>query len=124
MLSYKTVTSIQTSAAVATTVIVGTNTVADSPWLRFDDFAANSQVSIQCTVSGTANYTVSQTLEDPNFVTNTPATITWVNHPDTALVAASTTQQGNYGYAPLFSRVTLNSGTGSVTSTFRQAYMA
>lgn len=132
VLSYKTVTSILTSAAAATTVIVGTNTVADSPWLRFDDFAANTQVSIQCTVSGTVNYTVSQTLEDPNFVTNTvmpntfmwtPATVTWLNHPDAALVGATATKQGNYGYAPLFARVTLNSGTGTVTSTFRQAYM-
>ncbi len=132
LLSYKTVTSIKTSAAAASTVKVGTNTVADSPLLRFDDFAANSQVAIQCSVSGTANGTVSQTLEDPNRITNqlptptyqwTPATVNWLNHPDTALVGFSTTVQGNYGYAPLFARVTLNSGSGSITSTFRQAYM-
>lgn len=131
-LSYKTVTSILTSAAAATTLIVGTNTVADSPWVRFDDFAANSQVSIQCTVSGTVNATVQQTMEDPNYVTNqlptptyqwSPATVTWVDHPDTALVGFTATKQGNYGYAPIWARVKLNSGTGTVTSVFRQAYM-
>lgn len=132
VLSYKTITSILTSGAAASTVKVGTNTVADSQWIRFDDYAANSQVSIQCSVSGTVNGTVSQTLEDPNRITNqlptptyqwTPATVNWVNHPDTALVGFTSTVQGNYGYAPLFSRVTLNSGSGTITSTFRQAYM-
>lgn len=132
VLSYKTITSILTSGAAASTVKVGTNTVADSQWIRFDDYAANSQVSIQCSVSGTVNGTVSQTLEDPNRITNqlptptyqwTPATVNWVNHPDTALVGFTSTVQGNYGYAPLFARVTLNSGSGTITSTFRQAYM-
>lgn len=133
VLDYLTVTSIKTSAAAASTVKVGTNGVAGSPWVRFDDFAANAQVAIQCTVSGTANYTVQQTLEDPNQITNqrpTPtyrwarSAVTWVDHPDSALVAATATKQGSYGYAPVFARVVLNSGSGSVTSTFRQAYMS
>ena len=58
VLDYLTVTSVKTSGAAASTVKVGTNGVAGSPWVRFDDFAANAQVAIQCTVSGTANYTV------------------------------------------------------------------
>ena len=132
-LSYLTVTSIKTSAAAASTLTVGTNTVADSQWVRFDDFAANSQVSIQCTVSGTVNYTVQQTMEDPNYITNqlptptyqwTPASVSWVDHPDTALVAATATKQGNYGYAPVWAKVVLNSGTGTVTGIFRQAYLS
>lgn len=133
VLDYLTVTSVLTSGATASTVEVGTNGVAGSPWIRFDDYAANAQVSIQCTVSGTANYTVQQTLEDPNQITNqlpTPtykwarSAVSWLDHPDTALVSATTTKQGNYGYAPVFARVVLNSGTGSVTGTFRQAYLA
>lgn len=132
VLSYKTVTSILTSGAAASTLIVGTNGVADSPLVRFDDFGANAQVAIQCTVSGTVNYDVEQTMEDPNVITNqlptptyrwTPATVTWFNHPDTALVAQTVSRQGRYDVAPVFARVTLNSGTGSVTSTFRQAYL-
>jgi hypothetical protein len=76
--------------------------------------------AIQCTVSGTANYTVQQTLDDPNSLISpvAAALVSWVNHPDTNLVGASTTVQGNYGYAPVFAKVTLNSGTGVVTATF------
>lgn len=133
VLDYLTVTSIKTSAAAATTLTVGTNTVASSQWIRFDDLAANAQIALQNTVSGTVNYTVQQTLEDPNRITNqtvtptyqwSPASVTWLNHPDPSLVTATTTTQGNYAYAPVFARVTLNSGTGTVTSTFRQAYLS
>lgn len=133
VLDYLTVTSIKTSAAAAGTLTVGTNGVAGSQWIRFDDLAANAQIAFQNTVSGSANYTVQQTLEDPNRITNqtvtptyqwSPATVTWLNHPDAALVAATTTTQGNYAYAPVYARVVLNSGTGSVTSTFRQAYLS
>lgn len=124
-LDYKTVTSILTSGAVATVVEIGTNGVASSQWVRFDDYASVSQVALQCTVSGTVNYTVQQTMDDPGWLYSglTPADVTWVDHPDPALVGATATKQGNYGYAPLFARVLLNSGTGSVTATFRQAYL-
>jgi hypothetical protein len=49
------------------------------------------------------------------------ADVQWMDHPDSNLVAASTTQQGNYGYAPLFMRVNVNSGSGSVRMTVVQA---
>jgi hypothetical protein len=133
VLDYLTVTSVRTSAATAGAVEVGTNTVAGSPWVRFDDHASNAQVSIQCSVSGTVNATVQQTLDDPTVITNqgpTPtyqvarSAVAWLNHPDPALVGLGSTVQGNYGSAPLFSRVVISSGTGSVTTTFRQAYLA
>ena len=62
-LSYKTITSISSSGAVATTLTVGTNGVAHSPWVRFDDYAANSQTTIAAIVTGTVNYDV-QTSDD------------------------------------------------------------
>lgn len=134
VLSYKTVTSVLTSGAAATTVTVGSSAVADSQWLRFDDFAANSQVAIQVDGTGTVNWSVSQTLNDPNAVTNqnptpaykwSPSSVKWVPHPDSALVGSTTITgvQGNYAYAPIFAKITLNSGSGSVTAMFRQAYM-
>lgn len=133
VLSYLTVTSIRTSAAAASTLIVGTNGVADSQWVRLDGFASNAQVAIQCDVSAAgANYTVQQSLNDPNQITNqlptptyrwSPATMNWLNHPDTALVAATATKQGRYDVAPLWSKVVLNSGSGSVTMTQQQAFM-
>lgn len=123
-LDYKTITSIATSGAVASTVTVGTNTVARSQWVRFDDYASMAAVSIQCTATGTVNYTVQQTMQDPNGPDAVAASsISWLSHPDANLVSATGTVQGNYGYAPVFARVQLNSGTGSVSSVFRQAYL-
>ena len=124
VLDYETLTSILTSGAVASTVTVGTNGVARSQWVRFDDYAAMAAVSIQCTASGTVDYTVQQTMQDPNGPDAVAAaSIAWLNHPDSNLVAATTTVQGNYGYAPMFARVQLNSGTGSVSTVFRQAFL-
>lgn len=126
-LDYKTLTSISTSGAVATTVTVGTNGVAHSPWVLFDPYAATSPISIQCTPSAAgANYTVQQTLDNPTSLGNLTlygnlSGVTWVNHPDSNLVGATTTVQGNYAYQPAFARVLLNSGNGSVSATFIQA---
>lgn len=133
VLDYLTVTSITTSGAVATVVSVGTNGVASSPWVRFDNYAAAAQVAIQLTVSGTVNYTLQQTLDDPNRTTNNVVTntyqtarssVAWVNSSDSNAVGATSTIQTNYSMVPVFSRVLLNSSTGSgyVTGTFVQAY--
>lgn len=121
-LDYKTVTSLTISGNAAGAITVGTSGVASSQWVRLDSWAL-PQTSIQCTAVGTVNYTVQQTLDDPDSPTNpVPAALTtWVNHPDINLVSATTTVQGNYGYVPMFARVTLNSGTGTVTATFLQS---
>lgn len=121
VLSYKTVTSITISAAATGALTVGTNGVADSPWVRLDPWS-NSYVSIQCTASGTVNYTVQQTLDDPNSPTNPvlPSAMTWVNSNDTAAVGATGSIQTNYGFTPTWARILLNSGTGTVVSTFAQ----
>lgn len=122
VLDYKTVTSAYCSAALTGNLSIGTNGVAASPWVRLDDYAPHG-VAIQCTASGTVNYTVQQTLDDPNVPgTNmTPATMTWVSSSDTNVVGATATQQTNYNFTPVFARVLLNSGTGTVTATFLQA---
>lgn len=122
VLDYLTITKIVASGATATTLTVGTNAIAASPWVRLDEWA-NASTAIQCTVSGTVNYTVQQTLDDPNSPTNpvSASAVTWVNSADTNVVAATTTQQTNYFVCPLFVRVLLNSGTGSVTMTSVQS---
>lgn len=123
VLSYKKVTSIVISGTAAGALTVGTNGVASSPWVRLDPFAGSSYVSIQCTASGTVNYTVQQTLDDPGSPTNPvlPSAMTWVNSSDTAAVGATGTIQSNYGFVPVFARILLNSGTGTVTATFVQS---
>ncbi len=128
ILSYKTLTAVTTSGAVATTMTVGINGVADSPWVLFDPYAANAQVALQCTVSGTVNYTVQSTLDNSTSLDNLilygrPDLMTWVDSGDTGVVAATATKQSRFDAAPAFARVLLNSGTGTVTATFRQAYL-
>jgi hypothetical protein len=121
-LDFFTVTSVTNSAALAGNVTIGTNGIGGSPWVRFDEYAPHG-VAIQCTVSGTVNYTVQQTLDDPNVsgTTLTPATMTWVSSSDTNVVGATATQQTNYNFTPVFARILLNSGSGTVTGTFLQA---
>lgn len=127
VLSYKTVTSIVASAATTSTLIVGSiadsvsGGAASSPWIRIDEYAM-SQIAMQATVSGTVNYTIQSTLDDPNDPTNpvARASVTWVSTNDAAAVGATATLQTNYAYPPRWVRALLNSGSGSVTLTLTQ----
>lgn len=122
VLDFKTITAITISAAATGAITVGTSTVASSMWVRLDEYAL-PQTSIQVTVSGVVNYTVQQTLQDPNSPTDPvlPYQVVWVNSADPAVVASSATAQSNYTYAPAWAKVTLNSGTGSLSAVFTQA---
>jgi hypothetical protein len=121
IIDYKTVTSITISATAAAALTVGTNTVASSAWVRFDEFAPPS-ISIQCVASGTVNYTVQQTLDDPNSPISPVqyTSVSWFSSPDGNLIAATGNIQSNYAFMPTFARILLNSGSGSVTGTFIQ----
>jgi hypothetical protein len=121
-LDYKTVTSITISAAAANAITVGTSGVGGSRWVSFDAFAP-SFISLQCNVTGTVNYTVQTTLNDPNDPTTpvTPADVVWVNSSDSAVVGATATQQSNFLFCPVYARILINSGTGSVATTFLQS---
>lgn len=127
VLSYKTVTGVLTSAATASTVEIGTNGVADSPWVRFEDFAANSQTTIQTLVAGTVNYDIETAMLDPNaqgtYAYQAPGLVSWLDALDTELVNETASKSGFFAYTPIWARVTLNSGTGTVRATFRQAYL-
>lgn len=118
VLDYKTVTSVTISAAAAGAITVGTNGVASSRWVRLDSWAF-SQVGIQVDVSGTINYTVQQTFDDPNDLSNpvTPANVIWVNSSDSAVVSKAVDAQSSYAYAPTYVKITANSGTGSARLT-------
>ena len=119
---YSTITQIAVNKAQAAAVTVGTNGVGSSRPIFLDTFAP-APTALQITVSGTVNATVQQSLDDPNSIVGGYAAVTWVNHPDTNLVALTSPVQGNYAYQPRIVRVLLNSGTGSVTLTVIQADM-
>lgn len=123
VLNYKTVTSIVPAGGGYTAAVtVGTNGVASSEPIFLDSWPIPA-TSIQCTVSGTVNYTVQTTLDDPNSPYNPVAltAVTWVNSSDSAVVAATATAQSNLAFIPSYVRVLLNSGTGSVTMTVIQS---
>jgi hypothetical protein len=120
-LDFATVTSIEINAAAAGAITVGTNNIASSPWVRFDDYSL-PQTAIQCTVSGTATYTVQQTLQDPNSPTNPVSAyqVAFINTSDSAAVNATASLQTSYQYSPAYAKITLTAGTGSVSAVFTQ----
>ena len=102
-----------------------TGTTASSPWVRLDEYA-NAQTSVQAVVTGTANYTIQTTNQDPNSPTNpvSPYLVNWSSSLDASAVGASANVSSFFAYSPTFARVLLNSGTGSVSATFAQAGVA
>jgi len=121
VLDYKTVLSIYASAATTAAITFGTTTTAASPWVRFDGWGL-PQAAVQCVKTGTINYTVQQTLDDPNSPTSPVAMsdVTWASAADTALVGATGSVAGSFSVVPVFARILLNSGSGSVIGTFLQ----
>lgn len=119
-LDYKTVSQILVSGATAGTIEVGTNGVACSQWLFLDTWALGS-LSGQCVVSGTVNYTVEATNDDPDSFANPVAAplVTW-DDDYAGLNGAQASAQFGLQNPPQWIRVKLNSGTGSVRMTIIQ----
>jgi hypothetical protein len=82
------------------------------------DYLGIPEVSLQVVVTGTATWTVQQTLDNPNAEGVTP---TWFNHPDPNMVTQTVSRQGNYAYIPVAVRLQQVGGTGSTILTIVQA---
>ena len=82
------------------------------------DYFGRPEVSLQVVVTGTATWTVQQTLDNPNAEGVTP---TWLNHPDTNMVIQTVNRQGNYAFIPVAVRLQQTAGTGSAVLTIVQA---
>jgi hypothetical protein len=122
-LDYYTVTSVSVSGTLTAAATIGTNGTGSTPWVRCDEWA-DAQVSIQINVSGTVNYTIQSSLDDPNSNFGTPvlpSAMTWVTTNDTNVVGATSSLQTNYAFAPTWVRCLLNSGAGSCTMTVAQS---
>lgn len=121
VLSYKTVASIIAKNTAAAAVTVGTNGVASSPWVHLDEWAL-PQTGIQIDVTGTVNYTVQTSMDSANSPTSpiTPSLMNWLSSGDPNVVGATANAASSFAYSPLYARVVLNSGTGSVTMALTQ----
>lgn len=111
VLDYLGVTAIKLSGATAGTMSVGTNGVASSPWINTDTWAGGT-CAIQCTVSGTANYTVQTTNDDPNSYGNpiARASVNW-DATNGGLIAQTTSGSYAFPAVPAWLRVLMNSQT-------------
>ncbi len=122
-LDYATVTKISVNQGTTAAVTVGTNGVGSTPWVRLDEWA-NSYVTVQCNATGTVNYTVQGTMDDPNQPWGSaplPQNVNWINSSDANAVGATGSIATNFLFSPTYVRVLLNSGSGSVTARFAQA---
>lgn len=123
LLDYKTLTSLTASAALTGNLSVGTNGVAGSAWVMLDPWA-NLPIGVQVGVSGTVNYTVQITYDDPNSPINppTPSGVNWSSSADTNLVAKTALAIGSLANIPAYVRLLLNSQTnpGYATMTVSQ----
>ena len=83
------------------------------------DYYGRPEVSLQVVVTGTATWTVQQTLDNVLDDTVTPM---WFSHPDTAnMVTQTVSRQGNYAYIPTAVRLQQTAGGGSAVLTIVQA---
>ena len=110
VLSYATVTSISTSAS-GTSITVGTNGIADSPWVHWDTWSPNG-LAIQGNATGTVNYTLFFSQDSPNSATGatSAASVNWISS-NSPIVGATGNVQGTMALPFIWAKVTLNSET-------------
>jgi hypothetical protein len=83
-----------------------------------DTYINPFNVGFGVVVTGTVNYTVQHTFDNPQ----TTASPTWFSHPTVA--AATASQDGNYAFPVAAIKVLVNSGAGTATMTLIQAGIA
>jgi hypothetical protein len=79
--------------------------------LAMDTYISPFNVGFGVVVTGTVNYTVQHTFDNPQTV----ASPTWFDHPTVAAKTAS--QDGNYAFPVAAIKVLVNSGTAPFTAT-------
>jgi hypothetical protein len=119
-LDFKTVTGISHTGTVASTLTAGTSGVGSSAWqiINWNVTPTDLTISVELR-SGTANFTVEHTYDDPNILPGTGGlnasgldyALPW---PDATISGASATIETSYQIPILAFRLTTNSGTGTL----------
>jgi hypothetical protein len=116
--SFNTVTRVAASAATAAAITVGTLQSGSTDWIPLDIYVPNQVTNISATVTGTINYSVQYTNEDP--FDNTLAHQV-VAHPTAALTTATASQTSGATTTLMRAvRLLVNSGSGSALMTIVQ----
>lgn len=100
-------------------VTVSQTGTGSSAVVPMDIYQNPFNVGIGVKVTGTVNYTVQHTFDDPFAAGFDPATATWFDH--TTLAAQAANAVGNYAFAVRAVRITVNSGAGTAAMTLVQS---
>ena len=111
------VTQIAVDAATAGAVTAGIRQAGATAWLPLDIYVPNAQTAIQVDVSGTINYSVVYTIQDPFDPAIEPLAIA---HPTAGLTAGSTDVSGQTTVIMRAVRLLINSGGGTAKTTIVQ----
>lgn len=116
-MTFATVTAISTDAAVGTDVEAGYTQSGYSSWWPLDIYTPNQVTTISVNVSGTINYSVEYTNEDPfdNSIIQLPKA-----HPNAALTNATADQTEFTTTLMRAVRFKVNSGSGTARVTVTQ----
>lgn len=132
-IDFMTVTSFSVDAVPTGAVSLGTNGIGSSPWKLVETDIATPNLSFEGILnSGAANYSVEYTYEpvmSSGIGATTPlalgsATVNPTAWALTSMEAKAASAEGAMNFVPRAWRLTINSGTGSVTLTGRQAGLA
>jgi hypothetical protein len=116
-LSFATVTGIVASAAAAETISIGNGVAGYTAWLPLDIYTPNQVTNISGKTSGTVNYSVEYTNEDPFDLSIQQLA---VPHPAGSLTGASGDETHFTTTLMRAVRLKINSGDGSVRFTVVQ----
>lgn len=116
-LSFATVTGIVASAAAASTISIGNGVPGYTSWIPLDIYTPNQVTNISGKTSGTVNYSVEYTNEDPFDVSIQQLA---VPHPNASLTAATGDETQFTTTLMRAVRLKINSGNGSVRFTIVQ----
>jgi len=98
--------------------IVTKTGTGSSPVIATDTYISPFNVGFGVVVTGTVNYTVQHTFDNPQTNPNP----TFFSHP--TVIALTTSQDGNYAFPVAAIKVLVNSGAGTATLTVIQAGIA
>lgn len=116
-LYWESVTQIAVDAATAGAITAGTRQTGATDWLPLDTYGPNAQTAIDAVLSGTANYSVVYTNEDPF---STSITQLAKAHSAAALTGATASQTAQSSDVMRAVRFLINSGSGTLRVTITQ----
>jgi hypothetical protein len=110
---FKTVSGVTHTGSVASTITIGTSGIGSSPWYMPDRHLTPMNLGIGVVVSGTINFTVEYTYDDPNA----PYTGTFPTVFSISALASKTANTDSSMTTPIFAiRLTQNSFTNPGTA--------